>query len=637
MCGVLKKDGASSDRRLSVSPDHMLYLPQMKCKSVTALLTLILVIAAPAFGQPFTPVPLSVEPMVFGGIVTADFDADGFLDVLMTGSEAANPKLVTKLYLNDSLSVDGRVILRNAQHEFKALKNPSLEAGDYDNDGDIDLLYSGSQGVIIYRNDGAAGFTGFTVWVAGNTSPGSYIWEVVNAPAAVWGDYDRDGDLDILVGHPSKTTIFRNEGNDRFVDAGVTLPPLTSPTVAWGDYDGDGDLDILLVHRPLQGEPFTRIYRNDRALGFNESGAVLPGIRSGSVAWADYDNDRDLDVLIMSNSPLTDNAAISGIYRNDGETFVKTADTFVQAAYADWMDFNGDGKLDVFVNGSDVEGTFIRFYRQGEQGFEALPDRLPGVWFGDIVTGDIDRDGDLDVLMTGRVIAGKTTTPQVTWLRNEAPARTKTPPPPVRLDGYLRGDVMTLSWSPYTSETDTVPALVTYNIRIGTQPGAGNIVSGMALPDGTRLVPGPGNTGLNTTITFVGLDPYKDYYWSVQAVDYTGTASTFTTGPRILGIGRINAGSRPGKDLILDNFPNPFNPQTTIRYSLETDTQVHVAVYNVLGAEVAVLVDGYQPAGVHETVWEGRDAAGRQVPSGLYLYRLRTPDMTVTRTMVLLK
>lgn len=575
--------------------------------------------------------------MVFGGIVTADFDADGDLDVLMTGSEAISPKLVTKLYDNDSLSVDGRVLLRNAQHEFKALKNPSLEAGDYDNDGDIDLLYSGSQGVIVYRNDGTAGFTGFTVWIAGNTSPGSFIWEVVNAPAVAWGDYDRDGDLDILVGHPSKTTIFRNDGNDRFVDAGVELPALTSPSVAWGDYDGDGDLDILLVHRPLQGEPFTRIYRNDRAYGFTDSGAVLPGIRSGSVSWADYDNDRDLDVLVMSNSPLTANATISGIYRNDENAFVKTGDVFVQAAYADWLDFDGDGRLDFFVNGSDAGGTFIQFYRQKEQGFESLPDRLPGVWFGDIVTGDIDRDGDLDVLMTGRVIKDKVTTPQVTWLRNDAPARLKVPAPPVRLDGFLRGDILTLSWSPFTSETDTVPDPLTYNVRIGTQPGAADVVSGMALADGTRLVAGPGNAGLNTSISFYGLDPYRDYYWSVQAVDYTGTSSTFTNGPRILGIGRANPGSRPGKDVILDNFPNPFNPQTTIRYSLSTDANVHVAVYNVLGAEVSVLVDGFQPAGVHEAIWEGRDAAGRQVPSGLYLYRLRTPDMTVTRTMVLLK
>ncbi|HMB89462.1 MAG TPA: T9SS type A sorting domain-containing protein [Rhodothermales bacterium] len=80
------------------------------------------------------------------------------------------------------------------------------------------------------------------------------------------------------------------------------------------------------------------------------------------------------------------------------------------------------------------------------------------------------------------------------------------------------------------------------------------------------------------------------------------------------------------------NYPNPFNPQTTIRYALPQASQVRLAVYDVLGREVALLVDRLQAAGAHETNFEATD-----FPSGVYLYRLEAGGFVDARTMLLAK
>ena len=85
------------------------------------------------------------------------------------------------------------------------------------------------------------------------------------------------------------------------------------------------------------------------------------------------------------------------------------------------------------------------------------------------------------------------------------------------------------------------------------------------------------------------------------------------------------------------NYPNPFNPSTSIRYSLRRAAWVEITVFNMLGQEVRTLENGFQAPGVYETVWDGTDAGGRAVASGVYFYRVQTGDFTETRKMILLK
>ena len=85
------------------------------------------------------------------------------------------------------------------------------------------------------------------------------------------------------------------------------------------------------------------------------------------------------------------------------------------------------------------------------------------------------------------------------------------------------------------------------------------------------------------------------------------------------------------------NYPNPFNPQTVIRYDVPRQAHVDLSVYDMLGRRVRVLYSGDHAAGFHEIRWDGRSDAGHDVATGVYLYRLRSEGFTQTRKMLLVR
>ncbi len=91
------------------------------------------------------------------------------------------------------------------------------------------------------------------------------------------------------------------------------------------------------------------------------------------------------------------------------------------------------------------------------------------------------------------------------------------------------------------------------------------------------------------------------------------------------------------ESILSQNWPNPFNPQTTIPYSLPLTGSVRLTVFNILGQEVTTLVDQTQAAGNYTVQWNGRDQTGMPVASGLYLYRLELPDRAESRKMMLVR
>jgi len=81
------------------------------------------------------------------------------------------------------------------------------------------------------------------------------------------------------------------------------------------------------------------------------------------------------------------------------------------------------------------------------------------------------------------------------------------------------------------------------------------------------------------------------------------------------------------------NYPNPFNPSTTIRYQLPKTTEVVLKIYNIFGQEVRTLVNARQPVGMNAVVWDGRDQSGKEVSSGIYIYRLQTGESMQSRKL----
>ncbi|MBK7703780.1 MAG: T9SS type A sorting domain-containing protein [bacterium] len=98
-----------------------------------------------------------------------------------------------------------------------------------------------------------------------------------------------------------------------------------------------------------------------------------------------------------------------------------------------------------------------------------------------------------------------------------------------------------------------------------------------------------------------------------------------------------DANAVPRVTQLFQNAPNPFNPATVIAFDLSRPSAVSLEIYDLRGLLVRRLVQGNLPARHHALTWDGRTDSGQQAPSGTYLYRLRSDEMTFSKSMLLLK
>lgn len=357
----------------------------------------------PTFTPTFTPIyPTSTSvPNLFsainpdlpavnsGSVAWADYDDDGDMDILIAGS------LIAQVYRNDN----GFFTSVNAG--LQGVHQASAAWGDYDNDGDLDILLSGcieslcqSSVSNVYQNNGGV-FTNILANLLGVRA---------NDRAIAWVDFDNDLDLDIFLSGYSQqvsaptTRLYRND-NGVFVDANMALPQLTNSSVAWADYNNDGYLDLLLSGKTDSWEYLTRIYRNDGGV-LVEINAGLVGAAYGSVSWGDYDNDGDLDILQTGLASLVD---ISKVYRNDNGIFTDINANLpgISVGSSAWADYDHDGDLDILLAGYDHSSYFSKVFENQSGNFVDSGANMAGAYWSSVAWGDYDNDGNVDILLTG--------------------------------------------------------------------------------------------------------------------------------------------------------------------------------------------------------------------------------------------
>ena len=190
---------------------------------------------------------------------------------------------------------------------------------------------------------------------------GEYTPDLAVLGSPAWGDFDNDGDLDLLLmGSFASTTefgelyILRND-NGRFTKVTLATNLYGGTPPVWVDFDGDGDLDILAL-----GNDAGRLYRNDGGVFTREDVGLPGGDYYGYATFADVDNDGDLDLLMVKSDKST------VLFRNDGGHFSDMRSNLPRLTEVDrgslaWADYDNDGDMDLATIG------------EGNGGFEQAP------------------------------------------------------------------------------------------------------------------------------------------------------------------------------------------------------------------------------------------------------------------------
>jgi len=237
------------------------------------------------------------------GAAWADIDNDGFVD-LFVGNALDQGNF---LYLNNG---EGTMTDIGGDTTMPYFETHGATWSDSDNDGDQDLLIVG-QGVPQFRNKGDGTFDRVSTGDLPNIPGDDYLYDFGIAA----GDYDNDGDMDLALASFLRNRIYRNDGTGDFTELldGVidVEDSIQSYSTAWVDYDNDGYLDLFFANfndasTPHLTETDNFLYHND---GDGTFTAVMEGeiVTSGginfSAAWADFDNDGDMD-LVMGNGTI---------------------------------------------------------------------------------------------------------------------------------------------------------------------------------------------------------------------------------------------------------------------------------------------------------------------------------------------
>ncbi|MBN1825077.1 MAG: VCBS repeat-containing protein [Candidatus Eisenbacteria bacterium] len=551
----------------------------------------VLTLVEPSPGWADATLPPLDDAGVGQGIAWGDYDGDHDPDLYITNQSSAN-----RLFRND-----GGVFVDATPAPLADAGGGSGAAwGDTDNDGDLDLyIVNNDRANRLFRNDGGGDFADVTPALLADWGLGF---------STAWTDFDGDGLLDLYLANAgSANKLFRNEGGGAFTDA--TTGPLGDIgfgfACAWADADNDGDPDLYL------GNAFgaNRMIRNDGGGAFTDVTAGPLGDASSTygAAWGDYDNDGDPDLYI------TNEGATNRLFRNDGAMTFVDATAGALGGNGDcygvaWTDFDLDADLDLFV--VRPAGNLL-LENLGDGGFADAADptlREAGSGAG-AALADADGDGDPDLYLPNPGGANM-------LLRNDQAGG----------NNWFR-----LVLAGTTSNAAAIGArvrLVAGGVAQTREVSGG---SGYLSQDDGMLLFGLGGASIVDTLEILWPGGSPETFTTLAANQTSliaeGGGSTAVDAP----------GAAPAAFRLFPNAPNPFNPRTVIRFEVPRRGAVRVDVYDITGRMVATLVEGTRDAGSFDAVWNGADARGRSVGSGVYFARMSAEGFTATRKMLLIR
>jgi hypothetical protein len=329
------------------------------------------------------------------GFDLGDLDADGDLDALVgcrnfPGGPSCSQ---TQVWLNDGSG-------QFSKGWSSGTLNIAVALGDLDDDGDLDAFFGkaapgASRPNEVWLNDGHGNFE----------DSGQRLADL--ARDVELGDVDSDGDLDAVTGTldgPSK--VWLNDGRGQFTNSGQRLAlDGWSYAVALGDVDRDGDLDAWFGRGSDSPGYVDRLYLNDGQGNFTDSGQRLNTVSTQGVEFGDLDGDGDLDAYLANGNSHGDNVP-DRVWLNDGAgKFTDSGQRIGMSLgkFVDLGDLDRDGDLDAVVaNGSIFMGTVVEqaneVWLNDGTGFFTAGQELGRAATNQVALGDIDNDGDLDAV-----------------------------------------------------------------------------------------------------------------------------------------------------------------------------------------------------------------------------------------------
>jgi PGF-pre-PGF domain-containing protein len=487
----------------------------------------------------------------FSTVAWGDVDGDGDLDLSLTGclndgGQDCENGAISKIYTNNGTSLVENFSL---SQNLTGIGHGSTAWGDIDNDGDLDLitigcanstsLCNGNRKAKVYINDDGL-MTENALWQFNLTA----IWDGNIALSEI----NNDGRIDLaLTGSSSigvTTKIYINNGISfsENVTWQENLIGFDKASLSFSDLNNDGKIDIGITGEDENSTSTTKIYTNNGSTFAenNSWGVNLKQVYSSAFIFGDYDNDNDMDAVLMG---CCDDLYT---YKNNGTTLLVSQKSITDGGdligifcgSLGFGDYDNDGDLDFVVTGREDDRNRI-YNNNGSKGYLFMDDTGAGqgiktdnMKYGGLAWGDVDRDGDLDLIITG-IDASFDLSTRV-YINNFSTPNTNPSSPTSNINSFFNFTTgkLILSWG-NGSDTETPTLGLYYNLRAGTCSGCHDIISGVfgGSSGGEWRGGGPssgyfGNMMQGKSITLNRRDlENKTIYWAVQTID-TGLAKS---------------------------------------------------------------------------------------------------------------